>query len=165
MSLLATVASPLRAPLLFLDSFVNAPGNAELRTDSRLLADLRNQEQTPLPVSIPIHTFGGTSSRLTRVRTWWFDAMSAVPQWNWPPFHWQTYPGSVAGISSVIDGVPELATLTPEETMGVGDTLVTDARSRLPQEATHRANPLNHAEALWDNTLKSQALTVIRSFG
>jgi predicted esterase len=156
--------------LLQLDKFVGAPGNVDLRTNSSLLADLRTREATPLPVTIPIHTFGGTSPRLTRLRAWHFDIWSAVPQWNWPPFHWQTYPGSVlggsfGGIASIVDGIPILSTLTPEETWGQGDTLVTDTRSRLPGEASHRTNPLNHAQALWDEGLKAQVLTVLRTLG
>jgi hypothetical protein len=133
--------------LRFLDSFVNSPGNQELRTDSAFLADLRNRETTPLPVNIAIHTLGGTSSRLSRVRAWWFDWMSAVPLWHWPPFHWQTWPGAITAwgpygpitISTALDEIPWLSQVVPEAGMGVGDTLVTDTRSRLPFEpATHQ---------------------------
>ena len=137
----AGVGGLLAASLRFLDTYVNAPGNQELRTD--------NRETTPFPVNISIHTWGGTSSRLTRVRAWWFDWMSAVPQWHWPPFHWQTWPGAITaflgpigsvGIPSALDGIPWLGGLVPEARMGVGDTLVTDARSHLPFEASHRTD-------------------------
>jgi len=60
---------------------LHAPAIYEMRTDSAFLAQLRASEATPLPAQIPIHTFGGTAPRLTRVRAWWFDTMSAVPQW------------------------------------------------------------------------------------
>jgi hypothetical protein len=56
----AGVGGLLAASVRFLDTHVNAPGNQELRTNSTFLADLRNRETPPLPVSIPIHTWGGT---------------------------------------------------------------------------------------------------------
>jgi hypothetical protein len=40
--------------------------------------------------------------------------MSAVPQWHWPPFHWQTWPGAIGAylgpngsvsICSALDGM------------------------------------------------------------
>jgi hypothetical protein len=157
------VPLPAKLALLLLDSFVNAQGNWELRTDSQLLANLRSSEATQLPVAIPVHTFGGTSPRLARVRSWVLDASSAVPQWHWPPYHWQTYRSNVAGIESFIDGVPPLTALTPEERPGEGDTLVTDVRSHLPGEASHHTNPLNHAQALWHGSLKDQVLPILRS--
>lgn len=165
------VAWFLAEPLRLLDTQVSSPGNQEMRTSSTFLADLRSRETTPLPVSIPIHTWGGTSSRLTRVRAWWFHSVSAMAQWHWPPFHWMTWPGPIAawgplgpvGILSVLDDIPWLTNLVPEARMGVGDTLVTDARSHLPFEASHRTNSLNHAEALWSDTLKGQVLSVLRN--
>jgi hypothetical protein len=149
--------------LAIVATFVNSPGNWELRTDSSLLAQLRAAEATPLPVRIPIHTFGGTNPRLRRVRGHQFDLMSAVPQWHWPPFHWQTFPTGILGVFSVLDGIPPLAALTPEGQMGVGDVLGTDVRSHLPFEASHHSHPINHAAALWHEDLKPEVHDILRN--
>jgi hypothetical protein len=169
-SLLAQGGGLLRGPLLHLNEMVSGPGIVELRTDSQLLASLRTGEATPLPVAIPFYTFGGTSPRLMRVRAWWFDWLSAIPQWHWPPFNWRTYPGAIGypggpfAITTVVDGIPILRDLIPEARMGIGELLCTDANSRLPFAVSHRTNPINHAQALWDTTLKGQVKTILNTF-
>jgi hypothetical protein len=145
------------------DQQICSPAIIDQCTNSGFLQQLRASEATPLPVSIPVHTFGGTSSRLTRLRTYWFDPMSAVPQYHWPPFHWTAFQTGIAGMSSVVDGSP-LTTLAPEEGMGVGDLLVTDARSRLPWEASHHTTALNHAQALWHHDIKAQVTPILATF-
>jgi hypothetical protein len=169
-SLLPRLPVFLLDPLLLLNQMISGPGIDELRTDSQLLASLRAGEATPLPVAIPFYTFGGTSPRLMRVRAWWFDSMSAIPQWHWPPFNWRTFPAAIGfplappGIATVLDGIPILRDMLPEERMGVGDILGTDANSRLPFAVRHRTNPINHAQALWDTNLKAQVKTILDTF-
>ena len=148
----------LQLALGFLDNLVSRPAIAELSPGSKLLADLRTAEAVPLPVPIPIHTFGGTTPRLAKLRLSIFDAMSAVPQWHWPPFHWHTVQSAIP----LLDGTP-VNVLTPEE-RGGGDVLVTDTRSRLPGEASHHINPVSHPAALWDGQIQGQAETILRSF-
>lgn len=147
--------------LAIVATFVNSPGVWELQTSSSLLAQLRAAETTPLPVRIPIHTFGGTNPRLRRVRGHQFDLISAVPQWHWPPFHWQTFPTGILGVESVLDGIPPIAALTREGQMGLGDVLGTDERSHLPFEASHHSHPINHAAALWHDDLKPEVHQIL----
>lgn len=134
---------------------VTQPAIAELSPESGLLTGLAAAEKIPLAVPIPIHTFGGTSPRLMKLRMSAFDAMSAVPQWHWPPFHWQTVQSYIA----LLDGTP-VGALVPEVGAG-GDVLVTDARSRLPGEASHGVNPVNHAAALWNRGLQGQVQSIL----
>ncbi len=147
-----------QAALNLLDSQVNSPVIPELRPSSTLLENLRAGETTPLPVSIPIHTFGGTNPRLISVFVSTFDFMSSVPQWHWPPFHWTTVQSAVI---HALDGTP-VSLICPEQRAG-GDVLVTDARSRLPGEASHRTNRVNHANLLSDGGIQAQVRDVLQT--
>jgi len=153
--LLAGGNIPFQQLLSQLDDMVNRPGIKELSPSSQLLVHLRDQEAVPLPVRIPIHTFGGTNPRLVRLRISSFDPISAVPQWHFPPFHWITRQSTI----NLLDGTV-LSNVCPEETTG-GDVLTTDSRSHLPGEASHHVNPINHAAALWDDALATQVLPVL----
>jgi hypothetical protein len=153
---LAWLCAPFQVALNWLDGFVTHPAIAELSPSSQLLVNLRDQEAVPLPVAIPIHTFGGTDPHLVTLRFSVFDPISEVPLWHWPPFHWFTHQFSLR----LLDGTV-LTNVSPEEGAG-GDILVTDSRSHLPGEASHHANPVNHPAALWDNTLAAQVLPVLR---
>jgi hypothetical protein len=153
------------APLLQLlldqvDAQVTNPAIGEMSPTGPFLTNLRASEATPLPVPIPIHTFGGTNPRLLNAWPCFFDALSAVPQWNWPPFHWTTVqlPESVV---HVLDGTPA-SLICPEERAG-GDVLVTDTRSHLPVEASHHTNAVHHAAALWDPTIQTQVRDILRT--
>jgi hypothetical protein len=154
---LAGVNIPFQLLLTWLDRMVTQPAIHELSPSSQLLVNLRDQEALPLPVPIPIHTFGGSNPRLVNLRFSIFDPRSAVPHWHWPPFHWITYQFSLG----VLDGTL-VSNVSPEETAG-GDVLVTDNRSHLPGEASHRANPVNHAAALWDDTIATEVLPILSS--
>lgn len=148
---------PLAAPaLVVVDKMVMNPCNTELAPSSAFLTNLRDQEATPLPVAIPIHTFGGTNPRLLSLFVSNFDAISAVPQWHMPPFHWIT---SQSLVVNLLDGTP-IANLCPEERAG-GDVLVADARSHLPFEAGHHTEQQNHATALCDPALQADLRTVL----
>jgi predicted esterase len=156
--LLAGANLPFQIALSLLDDMVTQPAITELSPESSLLTGLAAAEKVALGLPIPIHTFGGTSPRLVKLRTSAFDAMSAVPQWHWPPFHWQTYQSHVA----LLDGTP-VGALVPEVGPG-GDVLVTDARSRLPGEASHGVNPVNHAAALWYPALQAQVKNILNTW-
>jgi pimeloyl-ACP methyl ester carboxylesterase len=143
--------------LLPVDYEATRPSVAELSPTSQVLTTLANQETVQLPVPIPIHTFGGTNPRLTKLRTSAFLPISQMAEFHWPPFHWVTIENNVG----MLDETPA-AGICPEERAG-GDVLVTDARSHLPGEVSHHSNPLNHAAALWAESLASQVTPILRS--
>lgn len=134
----------------------------------------------PLP-GIAYHTFGGTSTRFSRLWADFYTPDSFVPlPIPFPLFHWGSTP-LVVGIpldaatfipAAVLLGpappflelttvVAALVASTPELAPGVGDVLVTDASSRLPFSTTHTTNFLNHAQALWDPTLQGQVVSIL----
>jgi pimeloyl-ACP methyl ester carboxylesterase len=139
-----------------LDSMVMNPCIADLRPSSQLLASLAAGESAPLPVFIPIHTFGGTNPRLVSVFLSEFDWISAVPQFHLPPFNWIT---NQSTLLNALDGTP-VADICPEERFG-GDVLVTETRSHLPREASHHVNPVNHANALNHAGIQAQARSMM----
>ena len=139
-----------------IDKQVINPCILELKPSSAFLADLAAQEATPLPVAIPIHTFGGTNPRLLSLFVSNFDAISALPQWHLPPFHWIT---SQSLVVNLLDGTP-VANACPEERAG-GDLLVADACSHLPFEASHHTEQQNHATALCDTALQADLRAVL----
>jgi hypothetical protein len=73
-----------------------------------------------------------------------------------PPFHWHT---NQADFINLLDGT-DVANICPEERAG-GDVLVTDVRSHLPGEASHRTNPVNHANALNNANIQNQVRSVL----
>jgi len=106
---------------------------------------------------IQYFTFGGTSVRLSRIRSWVYTAESAIPQWHLPPFFHERAVSEVPGISPIADSLPNLI---DELTEGLGDLLTADARTRLPF-ATHQVNHINHAEALWHPLIQAQVLRIL----
>jgi len=130
-----------------IDDQVNHPAIVELSPTSSVITGLRQQETQPLNVPITIHTSGGTNPRLFNMWPSWFDASSAIPCFNLPPFHWTTYQSAPFNL---LDGTP-VADICPEERHG-GDVLVTEVNSHLPGEASHDVQETNHAVALWDPT-------------
>jgi len=154
----ATFDPAAKIALGALDSIIMKPSINDLKTSSPFLANLRNREATPLPISIPIHTFGGTNPRLISVYLSIFDPFSAYPQWHWPPYHWVT---NQFDILDALDGTP-VALICPEERPG-GDVLVTETRSHLPGEASHHTNPVNHATVLSDANVQAQLRDVLQT--
>jgi hypothetical protein len=73
-------------------------------------------------------------------------------------FHWETAPQA---LPSPVSGISALGLLAPELRDTVGDLLVTDARSHLPGELSHKSNRLNHAEALWNPALQGQVIAAL----
>ena len=102
-------------------------------------------------------TFGGVSVRLTRVRQWVYTLDSSLPQWRWPPYDHARIETEVPVVSPLADSLPNVI---EELTEGLGDLLTADSRTRL-SFATHRTNPINHAEALWDPILQAQVLKIL----
>jgi len=157
---------PALDPLLqWVRGQVNEPAFAELAVGSQFLVALGAAEAVFGAPFVPVHTFGGTSTLLSRARAQLFTFTSAIPQLTslFPPrvqFHWRTVPEALPSPAS---GIPELAALAAELENTVGDLLVTDARAQLPGAASHQSNPINHAEALWDVALQQQAIAAIRS--
>jgi hypothetical protein len=139
----------------WLISIVNKPAWGELAEGSNFLQDLE-QGETAL-TGVEYYTFGGTSVLFSRVLAWVYTLDSLVPQWRWPPFHHTITMVEVPVVSPVANSLPDL---TPEITEGQGDILVADDNSDLPF-AVHRANSLNHAEALWDRGLQLQVLALL----
>jgi len=144
--------SNFRAALDAIDDQVNHTAIVELSPTSSVITGLRQQETQPLNVPVTIHTSGGTNPRLFSMWESWFDASSAIPCFNLPPFRWTTYPSAPINF---LDGTP-VADICPEERHG-GDVLVTEVNSRLPWEASHGIRDTNHAAALWDSTEQDNA--------
>jgi hypothetical protein len=141
-----------QAALDSIDDQVNHSAIVELSPTSSVITGLRQQETQPLRVPITIHTSGGTNPRLGSMWQSWFDASSAIPCFNLPPFHWTTYQSAPLNL---LDGTP-VADICPEERQG-GDVLVTEVSSHLPGEASHNVQETNHAVALWDPTEQDHA--------
>jgi hypothetical protein len=95
--------------------------------------------------------------RLTRVRQWVYTLDSALPQWRSPPYDHARIETEVPIVSPLADSLPNVI---EELTEGLGDLLTADSRTRL-SFATHRTNPINHAEALWDPILQAQVLKIL----
>jgi hypothetical protein len=177
----ATIASAGLAPLgvlAMLRSVTGSPTLPELAPGSAVLSGIAAGEPVP---GIAYHTFGGTSTAALRV---WADVYTPdstfpLPLVPLPLFHWGSTPVPMGAPLDVASFAPtallapmpfvtELLTLlgalaatTPELAPGAGDVLVSNASAHLPFSATRTANPLNHAEALWDPTLQSQVIAVL----
>ena len=144
-----------------LRSQVNSPAFQEMAVNSLFLNDLQTGE-TALP-GVVYKTFGGTSVKLARLLNWVYSAISSVPQWHWPPFHHIIYESESWVFSPLISCMSPVTIggfTIQEVSQGFGDVLTADERTRLPF-ATHRTNPINHAEALWDPGLQQQVLGVL----
>jgi hypothetical protein len=178
-SIQATLAAAGVTPsfLGWIRSQVNSAAYPEIAVDSPTLATLAAVEpQAPVP-GPEWHTFGGTSTRFTRLRAHLFTIDSTVP--FFPPFfHWTTLaleigepidaasfaPLPVPILAELQVALLVLAAITPELAPGSGDALTADARTRLPFALSHTSNPLNHAEALYDPRLQAQVLAILRRF-
>jgi hypothetical protein len=182
---IAALGLPPLAPLAALRSEVGDPSLAELAPGSAALAGIAAAE----PVrGISYYTFGGNSTKWLRLWANLYTPDSTVP-WSAffgipiPVFHWTTTPvilgwllsyesflpteiltGPSPGITEIIAILVALAALTPELKDGVGDTLVTDSSARL-SFSTHRENPLNHLEALYDPALQGQVIGILSGVG
>jgi predicted esterase len=155
---------------------VGNPAYPELRVNSPLLDAIATSE----PVgAIEYHTFGGTSTRFSRLHAHVFTPTSAapIPLIPIPLFHWSTFPVQVGepvdplSFLPLVPVVAELQTIlavlasgTPEAQHGNGDLLVADARAHLPVSLTRTTNPLTHADALSDRTLQHQVLSLVQRF-
>lgn len=163
--------------LAMLRSMVLNPAIAELVVGSPTVGVFARE---PL-AGIAYHTFGGTSTRFSRLWADFYTPDSFVPlPVPFPLFHWGSSP-LVVGIpldattfipAAVLLGpappflelttvVAALVASTPELAPGSGDVLVTDASSRLPFSTSHTTNFLNHAQALWDSTLQGQVISIL----
>ena len=127
-----------------------APAYLDYAVGSPVLAALRAVEPVP---GVEYFTFGGTRSTLINLRAWAFTLASAIPQWHDPPFRWTTAYRTILPIPPPVQQLPEL-------TPGIGDVLVAAASARLPF-ALHRDNHVNHAECLWDESLKVQVAAIL----
>jgi beta-lactam-binding protein with PASTA domain len=147
----------LRAPLDEFFAFVHEEAGAPVFPDyavgSPVLAALAAAEPVP---GIKYFTFGGTRSTLCNVRAWTYTPDSFIAQLNNPPFHWRT---TYQTILPVPPPLP-LEDPLPEVTPGRGDSCVAAAAARLPF-SVHRDNPISHAEALWNGSLKAQVAAIL----
>jgi hypothetical protein len=138
----------------FLRTEVGALAFDNIAAGSKFLTDLAAAEPVP---DVQYATWGGTSTVFTRARAWPFTADSALPRWHSPPFYWRTMRAELGELMTA----DAAATWVPLELKhGIGDLLVTDSAARLPHvnTAKHTTNPINHAEALWDPTLRKQVV-------
>jgi hypothetical protein len=179
-ALIASAGLPPLGILTMLRIMTGDPNLPELAPGSAVLATIAAGEPVP---GIAYHTFGGTSTTALRV---WGDVYTPdstfplfVPFVPIPIFHWGSTPVPIGAPLDVASFVPTallaptpfvtelltvlgaLAGTTPELANGFGDVLVTNASAHLPFSATRTANPLDHAEALWDPTLQSQVIAIL----
>jgi Putative serine esterase (DUF676) len=176
-ALIASAGLPPLGILTMLRIMTGNPNYPELVPGSAVLATIAAGEPVP---GIAYHTFGGTSTAALRV---WADVYTPDSTIPWPVpfplFHWGSTPvpigtpldvGSFAPtallaptpfVTELLTVLGALAATTPELANGSGDVLVTNASAHLPFSATRTANPLNHAEALWDPTLQSQVIAIL----
>jgi pimeloyl-ACP methyl ester carboxylesterase len=127
-----------------------APAYADFMVGSPTLLLLSAAEPVP---GVSYFTFGGTRPVLVNLRGWAFTPESALLLPHIPPFHWST-------IYVPLMPLPPPGAIPVPELLEGGDVLVNSAMTRLPF-ALHRDNYLNHAEALWDEGLKSQVLSIL----
>ena len=130
----------------------------ELQPDSPMLRTLAEGEKKLEDVAY--YTFGGINPRVYRLYAWFFDAMSATPQYSTKHgqyFVWRAEPKELTTVSPVLDQIRDFA---PEVTPNKGDALVSDARSRLPW-SIHTTTKLNHAELLWNRPLMARVAGLI----
>jgi hypothetical protein len=177
-ALIASAGLPPLGILAVLRGFTASTNIAELVPGSAVLTGIFAGE--PIP-SVAYHTFGGTSTAALRVwaDVYTVDSTFPIPLLFFPIFHWGSTPvpfGAPLDIASfapsaILAPLPfvielmtvlgALAATTPELAPGAGDVLVSNASAHLPFSATRTANPLNHAEALWDPTLQSQVIAIL----
>jgi hypothetical protein len=175
--LIASAGLPPLGILTMLRIMTGNPNYPELVPGSAVLATIAAGEPVP---GIAYHTFGGTSTAALRV---WADVYTPDSTVPWPVpfplFHWGSTPVHIGTPLDVASFAPTallaptpfvtelltvlgaLAATTPELANGSGDVLVTNASAHLTFSATRTANPLNHAEALWDPTLQSQVIAIL----
>lgn len=137
--------------LAMVESEASAPAYQDYSVGSPVLGAIAAAEPVP---GIEYHTFGGLRPVVFNVRGWAFTLGSAIPEFQLPPFHWETG-------YQVLMTVPPPVLLLPELTAGIGDLLVAAPMARLPF-SFHLDNWINHAEALWDPALKIQVLAILR---
>jgi hypothetical protein len=174
---LAVLGIPPPGFLAMLRSMVLSPAIGELVIGTPTAGVFARE---PLP-GISYHTFGGTSTRFSRLWADFYTPDSFVPfPVPFPLFHWRSSPlvvgipldattfipaavllGPIPPFTELTTVVAALVASTPELAPGSGDVLVTDASSRLPFSTSHTTNFLNHAEALWDPTLQRQVIAIL----
>lgn len=177
-AVMAAAGLPPLGVIQMLRSAVLNPNRAELAPGSAALTGIAAGEPVP---GIAYHTFGGTSTAALRV---WADVYTPdstfpLPFLPFPLFHWGSTPVPIGAPLNVASFLPAallaptplvnelltvlgaLAATTPELAHGAGDVLVSNASAHLPFSATRTANPLDHAEALWDPTLQSQVIAIL----
>ena len=145
----------LDAALGWLIQWTSSPSYTEMAQGSQFLQTLAAGE-TALP-NVQYHTFGGISVVFSRILSWVYTVGSAIPRWHLPPFRHVITMVEVLVISPIATSLPNVVA---EITEGEGDILVADVRAGLPF-AVHRTNSLNHAEALWDQSLQGQVLELL----
>jgi predicted esterase len=145
------------AALLALDGLIDlivaeagAPAYADFVVGSPTLLTLSLAEPVP---GVRYFTFGGTRPVLRNLAGWAFTPESAVPLPHLPPFHW-----SAAYVPLL--PLPPPGSLPFPELLEGGDLLTHSLLTRLPF-AIHRDNPINHAEALWDDALQAQVAEIL----
>ena len=127
-----------------------APAYTDFVVGSPTLLLLAAAEPVP---GIKYVTFGGIRPVVRNLRGWAFTPASAVPLPQRPPSH-----RSSAYVPLV--PLPPPGALPFPELLEGGDLLTNSLLTRLPF-GVHWDNYINHAEALWDDVLKSQVLTVL----
>lgn len=176
-AVLAAAGIPPPGVLTMLRGLTGNPALGEMTPGSPFLLSTAASEPAP---GVVYHTFGGTSAAAVRLWANVFTPDSGIPlPVPFPLFHWGSTPvvvgtpldiGSFAPIAvlapmpivtEIMATLAALAALTPELAPGAGDVLVSNASAHLPFSATRTANPINHAEALWDPILQAQVVAIL----
>ena len=126
-------------------------GAEQLLPDNALFERLANPADAP---DIEFTTFAGNSVRYSRLYYWLYTLSSFIPNFSDFPdirFDYEQFPTELPLISPLLDQIPD-GLVDDEQDDNEGDGAVSDLRARLPG-APHTTVPVNHAEALWDETL------------
>jgi len=163
LQVLEGVLGPL-PPIEWIRSQTNVPACEDYAVGSDLLAAVASHE----PVAgMRIHTFGGTSTTLTRVHQWSFTLDSAIPDIRITvdgvsvTFHWATTDGPILGIGALARDLHLRDLGAPELTPGQGDVLVANESAMLPFAEQHHDHPVHHAQALWDPDVIADGIRVL----
>lgn len=143
-----------------LDIFDVSDGATQLLPSNKIFETLTNPSEVP---NIEFFTFGGTSPAYSNIYTYRYTLKSLLPRVKlskpWPHYKWTAKPTKLP-VSPLLNGIPDFL-VHDEQKDGRGDGLVTDVSASLLPDAPHQSFPINHVEALYDETLFSAVLALL----
>jgi len=165
------LATKLAGPLAALEDAADGQAFLDYEVGSAVLASIAALEPVP---GISMFTFGGTSTKITRVIYHVFTLDSYLPSsidWSGIEWEWNTVEDAIwpewifdDDIAADLIGSLEGGDVSiPELKDGSGDCCVADASAKLPflTADRHTSNAINHMQALWDPGLQAQVSDIL----